>query len=184
MNLRIQVFQFKAFIAVAGMAILLTTGCNPSLRFATVKYDAAQIRYLLDSASMTNIIFQFKSEKGGNYKKPFSLISYAYHDSIAISLTPYYLTVARNKPLKKFGGKIVLGNMVASKSDILEVIKDPVTHLRINFDYLEFTPKLDTASMHVYYNMTAHVSGIRQMSVVQRRSIQPCPPAVCYPPAN
>lgn len=84
MNLRKQVFQCKAFIAVAGMAILLKTGCNPSLRFATVRYDAAQIRYLLDSGSMTNIVFQFKSEKGGNYKKPFSLISYAYHDSISI----------------------------------------------------------------------------------------------------
>ena len=182
MKLRKQVFQCQALIAAAGMAILLTTCCNPSLRFATVKYDAAQIRYLLDTASMTNIIFQFKSEKGGNYKKTFSLISYAYHDSMSIGPVPYNLTVAENKPLKKFGGKIVFGNMVASKSDILEVIRNPVTHKRINFDYLEFIPKLDTASMHVYYDMIAHVSGPRQVYVVQRRPIQPCPPAICAHP--
>lgn len=182
MKLRKQVFQGNAFIATAAIAILLTTGCNPSLRFATVKYDAAQIRYLLDTASMTHIIFQFKSEKGGNYKKPFSLISYAYHDAISIGPVPYNLTLAENKPLKNFGGKIVLGNMVASKSDILAVINDPVTKTRINFDYIEFTPKLDSANMHVSYNMTAHVSGIGPMSAPPPIPIQPCPPAVCYHP--
>lgn len=172
------------FPIFAALFLLFITGCNPSLRFASVKYNAADINRLLNDTNMDYLTIQNNATDAGNYKKPFTLVSYArtkdggFVDTARYDLPP----VAGSKP-KTFKGKTVLGNFMLSRDSIVAILTDPKTKQRNkDFAYLLFTPYRDKANGYLYFDVQAdnRVFGMDGGSAAL--ALRPCPPATwCRP---
>ncbi len=183
---RKRVKQTTNFPTFALLFLLVITSCNPSLRFATVRYNAADINYLLDSTGMTYLTIQNSSTDAGNYKKPFTLVSYArtkdggFVDTARYNLQP----VEGNKP-KTFKGKTVLGNFILSRDSIVAILTDPKTKQRNKeFAYLIFTPVRDNNYGYLYFNVRADNNLGAMGNKVLAVALRPCPPATwCIPTA-
>ncbi len=163
------------------IAVFIFGGCHPSLKFATVTYDQAAVKKLLDSTNMDHIIFQFSSEEATSYKNPFLLIAYAFDSSNhLIDTIPYSLQKQEFTKYKSFTGKIILGNLTVSRAVVEEVITDDSTHTRNPFEFLRFVPHKNNGNQHVYYDMSAPFVSTMSRVAPSPQPIQPCPPAICF----
>ncbi len=166
------------------LCLIFFTSCNPSLRFASLKYSASDINHLLDDTKMQYLILQNNAPDAHNYKKPFTLISYAQiNDSVFVDTVGYELQPLEGSKPKTFKGKTTLGNLVLTRDDLLKLTTDPVTGKRDKkFSYLLFTPARDKGNGYLYFDINANDSSnnISKVTVVLR----PCPPATwCRPKA-
>ena len=168
---------------LATLFLLAITSCNPSLRFASVKYNAADINHLLDATDMTYLTIQNSATDAGNYKKPFTLISYARTDSGFVDTAGYYLQPVEGSNPRTFKGKTILGNFTFTRDEILAIVNDPKTGQRDkDFKYLLFTPLRDKAYGYLYFDVQRDnsVSGMDGGSTAL--VLRPCPPATwCRP---
>lgn len=174
------------FPIFAVLFLLVISSCNPSLRFASVRYNAADINRLLDGTGMAYLTIQNNATDAGNYKKPFTLVSYArtaddgFVDTSAYDLQP----VAGSKP-RAFKGKTILGNFTFTRDEILAIVNDPKTGQRNkDFSYLLFTPLRDKAYGYLYFDVQRDNS-LRVMDGGSAAvALRPCPPATwCRPTA-
>ncbi len=164
------------------VSLIFFASCNPSLRFASVKYNATDINRLLDSTNMEYLTLQNNAPDAHNYKKPFTLIAYAQiNDSVFVDTIGYDLQPLEGSKPKTFKGKTTLGNLVLTRGELLQLLTDPATGQRDrNFAYLLFTPARDKANGYLYFDVkatnslgTMSDSSAAQITVVLR----PCPPA-------
>lgn len=171
------------FPVFAVLFLLVITSCNPSLRFASVKYDAAAINHLLDSTKMDYLTIQNNATDAGNYKKPFTLISYARTDDGGfVDTAGYDLTPVESIKPRTFKGKTILGNFTFPRDEILAIVNNPKTGQRDkDFNYLLFTPLRDKAYGYLYFDVQRDNS-VRGMDGGSAKVLRPCPPATwCRP---
>ncbi|MEO8108582.1 MAG: hypothetical protein ABI594_01050 [Ginsengibacter sp.] len=173
------------FPIFAVLFLLVITSCNPSLRFASVKYDAADINRLLDNTNMDYLTIQNNATNAGNYKKPFTLISYArtadgdFVDTVGYDLQP----VEGIKP-KAFKGKTELGNFIFTRDEILDILTDSTGHRNTKFASLILTPFRDKANGYLYFDVRANNINQTMGGVSAAVVLRPCPPATwCRPKA-
>ncbi len=164
------------------LLIAILSGCQPSLNFAPVRYNKAEIQALLADSSFSYLVLQFKSANGDNSKSSFSLISYAFDTTgNDILATPYSLSIDSGSTAKHFNDSLFMGNQMASRENLLEALTDPGTQATVNYDYLLFTPKLDSSNHYIYYTIEPKQSNPDSSALVVPNSVtQPCPPAKCY----
>lgn len=179
-----RVKRTNIFPVFAVSFLLVMTSCNPSLRFASVKYDAAQINHLLDATDMAYLTIQNNSSDAGNYKEPFSLVSYARKvDDGFVDTAGYDLQPVKGLKAKTFRGKTILGNFTLTKLKLLEILTDPKTKQRNkDFAYLLFTPYRDKTNGYLYFDVQAD-NVVRGMGGTSSALyLRPCPPATwCRP---
>ncbi len=170
----------------AVLFLLVITSCNPSLRFASVKYAATDINRLLDNTNMEYLTIQNNTTNSGNYKRPFTLISYArtadggFVDTVGYDLPP----VESSKP-RTFNGKTTIGNFTFTRDEILAVVNDPKTGQRNkDFKYLLFTPLRDKAYGYLYFDVQRDNSVKRDGRWFSGSGSSPVPACNMVPPES
>ncbi len=164
------------------LLIGLLSSCQSSLKFAPVVYDKAAISALLADTSFGYLLLQFNSKNGNSSANTFKLLSYSYKkDNSVLNSSPYNLAVAAGSNSVSFADSLIMGNQRASREDLTSAITDPSTQGTVNYDYILFTPALDSASHYVYYILTAgkNSGGDSSFILPPPSKTQPCPPAIC-----
>ncbi len=168
-------------VSIILIVCFLSSCQSSSLKFAPVVYDKASISALLADGTFGYLLLQFNSKNGNSADNPFKLLSYSYKkDNSVLNSSPYNLLVAPSSNSVTFADSLIMGNQRASRDDLNGAITDAITKVEVNYDYVLFTPALDSTNHYVYYKITAE-KNMKDSSFIQPQGgrTQPCPPAIC-----
>ncbi|MEO8108579.1 MAG: hypothetical protein ABI594_01035 [Ginsengibacter sp.] len=173
--------NFMKPVCIILIVCFLSSCQSSSLKFAPVVYDKTSISALLADTSFGYLLLQFNSKNGNSADNPFKLLSYSYKiDNSVLNSSPYNLGIAPGSTAVTFADSLIMGNQRASRDDLTGAITDPSTMAVVNYDYVLFTPALDSANHYVYYLITAEKNTPDSSFVKpQGGRTQPCPPAIC-----
>ncbi|MDQ6903215.1 MAG: hypothetical protein M3139_09410 [Bacteroidota bacterium] len=156
-----------------GYGLLSLNRRSSRIKIASVKLPMSVVNKWLETGAVKEFVFQFSTP---NFKadKPLKLAMYVQDENGTWlnAMDPYMLEI---NACTKFDKAAILGNNTVTPVKLLEAIKDSSGNKR-KYDYILFTPLIDSVYHHIIYDFHLYLEGKKLPSFVINNQTNPCPP--------
>ncbi len=147
--------------------------CTSKIKIGSVKLPESVVKKWLSDSTASQFVFQYSTS---NFKadQPLQLVMYVI-DINGNCLNPKNPDVLETKAGHEFDEPAILGNNTLTRDEIKNTPIDSSGHA-IHYDYILFTPVIDSVYHHIVYDLDFYVHEAKLPTFTKIYQTNPCPP--------